>query len=377
MADFEINALRGKYAEADKTDTQKVVKDSDVKSIYRNSPFGEISTAIGDNFRGLNHRQAPSLIQINKDYYGLTFFTRPRMNLSDQNLRTLRSLTPLLNTNPSSVQRYIRCLLDPISNKKEITSPLVDAESAFIPILSNLLISLPGWPDVSMAYSTSAEGVMKEQFNLADGTTKIYRSVDLTANFRNVDGDPISAMFYYWLEYMEGVYLGNIIPYPDSIFENEVDYQTRIYRLILDSTKRYVYRIGATGAGFPVNTPMGAAFNYESQHSSNGPINDGLQQISVQFVNSGIQYNDDILMWEFNKTTELFNPSLGEIIPSLSSKGTPVPNDQRSAIYQKLAQDELVLFNYKGYPRIDLETYELEWFVHKTDYRRILPIIKK
>jgi len=340
--------------------------------------MGQISTAIGDNFRGLNHRQAPSLIQINKDYYGMTFFTRPRLNLTDENLRALRVLTPLLNTDQWSLQRYIRCMLDPVSNKKDVTSPLVDPQMAFIPLLTNLLVSLPGWPDPDMAYSTSAEGVMKEQFNVADGTTKIFRSVDLRANFRNVQGDPITTMFHYWLEYINGVYLGEIIPYPDSIIENEKDYETRIYRLLLDTTKRYVYRIAATGAGFPTSTPLGAAFNYEAPHHGGTPLNEGLQQVTIPFINSGIMYNDDILIWEFNKTTELFNPSLADITPSVSEiSGKAIPNDQRSPIYQKIAIDELPLFNYRGYPRVDLATYELEWFVRKEEYQEILPIIKQ
>jgi hypothetical protein len=372
MTDFG----RSPYAPSERVTTSTVVSPNDVNSLFRSSPMGQISTAIGDNFRGLNHRQAPSLIQINKDYYGLTFFTRPRLNLTDDNLRALRRLTPLLNTNEWSLQRYIRCLLDPVSNKKNVTSPLVDPQTAFIPILTNLLISLPGWPDPEMLYSTSAEGVMKEQFNIADGTTKIYRSVDLRANFRNVQGDPISALFEYWLEYMNGVYLGEIIPYPDSLIENEIDYQTRIYRLILDSTKRYVYRIAATGAGFPVSTPLGAAFNYEANGS--GPINEGLQQVTVPFINSGVIYNDSILAWEFNKTTEIFNPTLADISPSFDEKsGKAVPNDQRSSVYQKIAIDEISLFNYRGYPRIDLGTYELEWFVSKEEYREILPLIKQ
>lgn len=373
MTDFG----RAPYVPSERVTSATSVTNNDVDLVFRSSPMGQISTAIGDNFRGLNHRQAPSLIQINKDYYGMTFFTRPRLNLSDENTRALRCLAPLLNKSEWSLQRYIRAMLDPVSNKKNVTSPLVDPDMAFIPLLTNFLVSLPGWPDKEMLYSTSAEGVMKEQFNVADGTTKIYRSIDLRANFRNVQGDPVTALFDYWLEYMNGVYLGEIIPYPDSIIENEKDYETRIYRLILDSTKRYVYRIGCTGAGFPVSSPLGAAFNYEAHSTGSGPINEGLQQVTIPFINSGVMYNDPILIWEFNKTTELFNSSLADITPSLNEKGTPVPNDQRSSVYQKVAIDELPLFNYRGYPRIDLDTYELEWFVRKVEYREILPLIKQ
>lgn len=349
----------------------------DVEKVLRSAPMGQITTAIGDNFRGINHRQAPSLIQINKDYYGMTFFTRPRLNLSSGNLRVLRELTPLLTTEANSIQRIIRCYLDPVGNKAgNFTSPFVDSSNAFIPLLTNMLISLPGWPDMVMPHSTSQEGMMKEQFNLADGTAKIYRSVELNANFRNIQGDPISMLFAYWLQYMEGVYMGDIVPYPDAIYENEVDYQTRIYRLILDSTKRYVLRIAATGVSSPAGSPIGAAFNYEA-NGDLGPINDGLQQVSVPFLSSGILYNDDILMYEFNRTGELFNPALGEILSDKVDKNgkSTRSNSQRSSVYQKLAIDEVSLFNYRGYPRIDLNTGELEWWVRKDEYLKILPLV--
>lgn len=301
----------------------------------------------------------------------MTFFTRPRMNLSEQNLRMIRKMAPLLSTREDSLQRIIRCWLDPVANKKgEIKSPYVDPNMPFIPLLSNLLISLPGWPDLSMSYSTSQEGVRKEQFSLADGTEEILRSHDLTANFRNVSGDPITPLFEYWLTYMRAVYFGEMIPYPEAILENEVDYDTRIYRLILDNKKQNVLRIGATGWGFPVSDPVGAIFNYEAD-TGDGQFNNALQQVSVHFTNTGIQYNDDILLWEFNQCSEQwFNPGMQDI-----SDNVQLGNGGRSALFQKIAIDELPIFNYRGYPRINLQTYELEWWVRKQEYNQLAGLV--
>jgi hypothetical protein len=350
------------------------VKSEAVDQVFRTSPSGSTATAIGDNFRGFNHRQAPSLIPINKDQYGMTFFTRPRMNLSEQNLRSMRKLAPLLSTRTDSIQRIIRCWLDPVNNKNGVfTSPYVDANMPFIPLLSNLLVSLPGWPDLAMPYSTSQEGVRKEQFNLADGTEEILRSVELVANFRNVSGDPITPLFEYWLTYMRGVYFGELLPHPDAILENEVDYDTRIYRLVLDEKKRYVTKIAATGWGFPVSDPVGAIFNYEADVGE-GQLNQGLQQVSVNFVNTGIQYNDDILAWEFNQCNEQwFNPLMADIKDCGTHPKTGadlLPPDARSTVFRKVMIDELPIFNFKGYPRINLQTYELEWWVRKEEYRQ-------
>jgi hypothetical protein len=358
MADDNTNASR------DVKFSAPSIKSDDVDQVFRITPSGQTTTAIGDNFRGFNHRQAPSLIPINKDQYGMTFFTRPRMNLSEQNLRMIRKLAPLLSTREDSLQRIIRCWLDPVANKKgDISSPYVDSSMPFIPLLSNLLVSLPGWPDLVIPYSTSQEGVRKEQFNLVDGTEEILRSQDLIANFRNISGDPITPLFEYWLTYMRGVYFGELLPHPDAILENEVDYDTRIYRLVLDEKKRHVLRIAATGWGFPVSDPVGAVFNYEADVGE-GQFNNGLQQISVHFANTGIQYNDDILLWEFNQCSEQwFNPGLAD--------GT------RQTMYQKIAIDELPIFNYRGYPRINLETYELEWWVRKNEYQQMMSLIKQ
>src|SRR5206468_1868062 len=140
-----------------------------------------------------------------------------------ENLRVMRKLAPLLSQRDDSLQRIIRCWLDPVGNKNgDFTSPYVDDRMPFIPLLSNLLISLPGWPDPAMPYSTSHTGVRQEQFALADGTEEILRLVDLTANFRNVSGDPITPLFETWLTYMRGVYFADLLPHPDAILENEV-----------------------------------------------------------------------------------------------------------------------------------------------------------
>jgi hypothetical protein len=358
MADDNSNAYR------DVNYSATPIKSADVDDVFRITPSGQNAMAIGDNFRGFNHRQAPSLIPINKDQYGLTFFTRPRMHLSDENLRLMRKLAPLLSNREDSLQRIIRCWLDPVANKNgTITSPYVDPCMPFIPLLTNLLISLPGWPDQAMPYSTSQAGVRQEQFALYDGTDEINRIVDLTANFRNVAGDPLTPLFDAWLTYGRGVYFGDLLPYPDAILENEVDYDLRIYRLILDDKKQHVLRIGATGWGDPVSNPIGSVFNHEAD-TGDGQINAGLQQVSVHFVNTAVFYNDDILMWEFNQCSEQwFNPGMAD--------GT------RESIFTKVPMDELPIFNYRGYPRINLETYELEWWVRKDEYKQLTSVIRK
>ena len=346
------------------------VKDA-IDKIFSTSPMGPPSTAISDNFYGINHRQTPGPIQINKDYFGLTFFTRPLLNLSSVNIRNVRMLTPLLTNNGSSIPRIIRCLLDPRlgrSNGENVTSPLVDQQQAFIPMLTNFLQSVTGWQDVIGPTYTSQPGVYQEVFGFIDGVTQNYASYDITATFRNLPGDPITAMFSAWIHYASLVYQGVIVPYPEYIIENEIDYNTRIYRLVLDSTKTKVQKIGCCGAAFPISAPTSAAFNFE--HTK--PVNDANDAVSIQFRAFGMCYNDDILIDEFNRTVGFFNKGMDPIQFTPPSGSDPNGVWKNSA-YTQIPISALSIFNNRGYARINPYNYHLEWWVDNSLYQYLLP----
>lgn len=327
-----------------------------IDDFYQTGVNGGLENAIGNNFYGLNHRQRPSVVPINKDHYGLTFFVRPQLNLLNDNIRNVRIFTPLLTKNQNSIQAIIRGLLDPrlalgypdISSR--ISSPFVDPQQAFIPILTNHLKSISGWPDIIVPTTTSKEGAYQEAHSMADGVTANYTAYDIEATFRNSKGDPIMLLFYIWTHYMSLVYEGLLVPYPDFIVENEIDYNTRIYRLVLDSTKKKVQKIGATGVSFPTSLPIGGFFDY----SSDKPYNDNNSDITIRFKSLGAQYQDDILIFEFNKTVAVFNQSMRPEV--INNEMTLVPDTL------------LNLFNNRGYPRINPETYDLEWWVSKQVY---------
>lgn len=338
-----------------------------VNNLLRNTPVGAVDTAIGDNFFGLNHRQLPGAIPINKDNFGLTFFTRPRFNLTDANLRAVRQLMPLLTKEEGSLQRIIRCTLDhellfPRGQNPEqaiTTSPYVDRQQAFIPFLSNNLLEMSGWPDVSPDTFTAPSGVYKETWSFVDGLAQNYTAYDITANFRNTPGDPITLLFFVWMHYMSNVFQGTMTPYPEMIIENEIDYQTRIYRLVLDSSKRKVQKIAACGAAFPLNAPMGQSFNFDATR----PLNQANDQISIPFRCIGAMYNDTILMDEFNRTGELFNDHLKDAT--------------RNKYYKLVDVSLLPLFNFVGYPRINMATSDLEWWVSNEDYNARLAFMRQ
>lgn len=341
----------------------------------QNNANGSIANAIGSNFYGINHRQRPNVVPMNKDHYGLTFFVRPQLNLIADNIRNARIFTPLLTSNNTSVQTIIRCLLDPRlmvgypSTGYAIKCPFVDPQQAFIPILSNHLKSISGWPDIVVPTATSKEGAYQEAHALVDGTTANYTAYDIEATFRNSKGDPIMLLFYIWSHYMSLVYEGTLVPYPDFITENEIDYNTRIYRLVLDSSKKKVQKIGATGVSFPTSLPIGGFFDYSSEK----PYNDNNADITIRFKCLGAQYQDDILIFEFNKTVGVFNSSMVASKFSRKQKN----NTNKDVYYTNSSMEQipetlLGVFNNRGYPRINPENYDLEWWVSKEEYTKKL-----
>lgn len=144
---------------------------------------------------------------------------------------------------------------------------------------------------------------------------------------------------------MSKVFEGELIPYGSSIYETEMDYNTRIYRLVLDPTKRYVQHILATGASIPLNAPVGTLGNFDSTQ----PFNEANDNVNIRFDCVGMDYNDPISIFEFNQATVMLNPGMAD--------GT------RDQFYIQVPYQILSFFNMRGYPRIDLKTMELQWFV--------------
>lgn len=325
-------------------------------NVFRATSSGATSSSIGSVFYGINHRQTPEAVPINRDTFGLTLFVRPQLNFSTQNLRAERKLLPLLTQEARSIQRIIRYTLDPRYQtiNPDMPCPHVDPRQAFIPLLSNHLVSCSGWPDTTLDTYTSKPGAYKEVFSIPDGTHHLYGAYDLSCSFRNMVGDPISKLIQAWIVYMSNVFEGIMMPYIDFITENELDYVSRIYRLVLDVQKRYVQKIGATGYCFPASLPDGASFNFEADK----PINSANDQLQLQMRCVGATYNDPILFHEFNRTVEIFNPSMKD--------------ETREILLTKIDHRDLSIFNGRGYPRIDPDTKELQWWITKDIHARVI-----
>ena len=344
----------------------------------KTQPTGSIDKAIGNTLYGINHQQVKSIVPENRDTYGLTFFTRPQLNLQDSNIRKDRHFYNLLTTRTDSIHTYIRCLLDPRlgydhamskiigdvtgPSQGTISSPLLDNKMGFIPVFTNTIKTMSGWPDVVMPSFVSKAGAYKEQWAIADGSTEIFDAFDLSVSFRNIKNEPITNILITWLRYMYLVFEGTMGPYIDYMAGNRIDYNTRIYRLVLDETKRYVKKIAATGASFPMNDPTGKYFDFNDVIK----YNDQTRTINVRFKCMGAIYNDPILYKEFNEVSAIFNPDVRNLIEGKSHNLEQIPYDM------------LDLLNHRGYPIIDLNTYELKWYISKDSesYKQLIKLYK-
>jgi hypothetical protein len=363
-------------------------------------PVGSLRKSVGNNLYGINMRQNPTAVPSARDAYGFTFFTKPQLNLSMMNVSNYRGFYNLLTDNAMSYQRYTRLSLDPRlahmgvinssrTTERDLKCPFVDHQSAFIPVLTNNIVSLSGWPDLTAPTRTTDAGLYGEEVCMVDGTTNHYESFDIDTTFRNTRGNPLIYMFYIWLKYESLVYEGILTPYTDFILENEIDYQTRIYRLVLDQQKRYVTYIGATGASFPVSVPTGSLFDFNIDNIYNNKNS----EINIRFKSMGFTAFEDILKYEFNRTNAIFNPSMQKLLKQDINGGggdkilrenavktyrspdndmVKIPYALAMAIDESsLSDNKFYQLNHRAYPWINLSTNELEWWVKASRFRNI------
>jgi hypothetical protein len=220
---------------------------------------------------------------------------------------------------------------------------------------------------------------------MVDGVTNHFEAFDLDVTFRNSRGNPLLYMFYVWIKYQSLVFEGIFNPYLDMVVENEIDYNTRIYRLVLDQQKRYVTQIACTGASFPINVPTGNLFDY----SVDTPYNGKNAEINIRFRSMGFLAFDDAIKMRFNETVGIFNPDMRKVLrhdmASISGSDS-VLRENPATVYRvtdsqyvrvppmlAMAADSsdlntgLLAVNHRAVPYINLYTSELEWWVKESE----------
>lgn len=324
------------------------------------SPMGSKAKIIANNLRGIHIGSAGTpQIAPNLDRQGYVFFTRPQLNLSFRNCLRVRQMYNLLSKDPNSMQTYIRNTLDPklhITEEDISRSTLVDHELPFIPILTNSIMSMSGWPDQVVPTFSSTEGMRKEVHTMVDGVMDYFQEFDIDVEFANIQDEPILQMFYIWEKYMTLVFEGVLNPYMEYIREKELDYNTRIYRIVTDKTDTYVSKMAATGASIPISLPNGKFADYQD----NDIFSTSSKTLNIRFRCNGAIYHDDILMQEFNETIAIFNKSVASI---LDGGGNPATDSR----FFKVPSEFRHLFTHMAFPYINLDNLELCWLVNKSN----------
>lgn len=275
------------------------------------------------------------LLPPNAEMCGLTFISRPKLNLATSSLRQDRILQTLDTMNDKSLQFMIRCLLDTRFCSRADVAPLAknsaffDFENPFITPLTNCLVDMSGWPDPVLDTETTEGGFHSENLTFAKGHDNLSGSYDLTLTFRDIQGGVILALLYTWVRWMGLVTRGNVVPYAEDIDARRLCYTCSIYRFVLDPSKRFITKWAKATGCFPKSVPLGAAFNINSGEF----FVSSTAQYSVPFQANKIEYMDPIIFRDFNRLMKRYCKTITD------SDRIIATNDAR--------------FNFRGLPYID------------------------
>lgn len=312
--------------------------------------FNQIQTYLTclDRFKG-------NILPINTMESGLTFITRPRLCLQSSNIRNNRRMAALDTLNPTSMAFMIRCLLD--TNFGEVngqryknivnSSPLLDPYNPFMVPLCNSLLSISGFPDMMIQTQTTDGGYQAEAQTFAVGGDDFNRATyNLTLEFKDIQHGPISAIIYYWLEYIRCVTRGILLAYADDIDEQRLNYTVSIYRFALDPTKTYIVDWCKCTGCFPTNLNTGATMQ----------VNDGEEfvtaatRINVGFACNKVEYRDHAIFMDFNTLVQRYFPDINKGIDGKYAQPDEQGVNHSTLRYPNLPKEPYA--NFRGIPYI-------------------------
>lgn len=303
-------------------------------------------------------RYAGNVLPVNSEFSGLTFITRPRLCLQSSNLRSNRRMVALDTINPTSMAFMIRCLLDTnfhkVQNANQATyakavsqSPLVDEQNPFLTPLCNALTSISGFPDMMIQTQTTEGGFMSEAQQFAIGGDDFNRGAyNLTLNFKDIQHGPISAMFFYWLEYIRCVTRGSMVAYADDIDEQRLNYTVSIYRFCLDPTKTYITDWCKCTGCFPTSLNLGSRL----QVNEGEGFVQAAATLSVPFVCNKVEYRDYAIFMDFNTLMRRYCPTIN--LDKDGKQAKPDANGKQTANLVHPNLPKIPITNYRGLPYI-------------------------
>lgn len=341
----------------------------DLDAIFKETQSGLLNKSISQSLTGLRTGHRRINLPDNRSNQGYVFMTRPQLNLSAQNLIKHRPFYPLLSKDPHSLASWIRGTLDPrwakYGNRSAILlsqaerknmiqqtqTSQVDVDSPFINAVTNNLISLSGFPDIDVASYTGEANRIGASYQLIDGIHNLNRPVDITLSLKDTAGSPIYNLFRILATYPSQIYKGTMTRYEDFIIEDTIDYNVRIYRILISTDGETIHSIASTFPGFIQGVASGARYDYnhDTPYSAESVAN-------FRFMFSGVIYDDPALIDDFNRTVDSTNRSMRN----------------RTVNMVRIPRSVLEYFSYeKVYPYINIDTYTLEWWTSTEVFKTI------
>lgn len=338
------------------------------------SAIGSVDRAIANALYGLNHRNTGNLVPFNRDQQGYVFVVRPQINLQKENISNVRRLYPLLSDNPWSIDRYVRCTLDPriqagySFNTKPVSQAnrayydsiglhpnsvpplscdLVDERQCFIPLITNMAEKVSGWPEAQVPTMSFEPGLFREKYVAVDGMMEVYDEFDLDFTFKGMKGNSLLYLLWAWTYYPTLLIGGQVARYPDYRSDNRLDYTTRVWRLTMDEANECVSMLTASGASFWVTSNIAPFADFDRSQAILNPA----KEFTVRCKCMGFQFFDPILVQEFNTTVSQFNAEMSDGL--------------RDTEMIRVPKTWLNYFNFRGYPRINPNNMALEWYIDR------------
>ena len=276
-----------------------------VDMAFQAAGLGKQHSQIANFFR--NHdRFEQALTPPANDFVGFTFFTRPRLNLSDVNLAGDRVFAPMMTTRVTDAAYAIRCLLDTQFCDDNMSSasscPLFDIRNPFNTLWCNACRGVSGFNDPTVAVETSNPGYFGEEQTTAIGGDENNKTTDITCTFRDTVGTPVAMSFEWYRKYLVNLGLGNFSQYAKDIDANRLGYTISIYRFLVDRTWKTITKAAKCTGCFPAHSPIGVPFN---KNSGDRRVT-ALDEFSITFKCNHVDYVDNIIFHEFNMLVRNF-----------------------------------------------------------------------
>lgn len=130
----------------------------------------------------------------------------------------------------------------------------------------------------------------------------------------------------------------------------------------MDNTRTYIQQWVKT-IGFPMSVPFGNQFNFTNSDNFIKSNN----EIPITFKCVGSDYNDPIVIYEFNKLAELYNEDLTIDYTQYDKENASMVVKGKDT-WRKLKASERNRGVMMAIPLINYLTYELEWWIPMDKY---------